>query len=169
MVKFIHHLGGIFRNIRKSVSESRGNPKFWSKKGGKVAIKIDKTNTSASSSSMEISSSTNNEKGTTEVVEDVEVPWRRHREKEHWALAISEFFVRQVFLDFRGRIKEHADVYLDRIDFSEKEKRKLAAGRRLKRVSITRDLTPPAKFSISIRLHQPNLQYYINNVGRSVT
>lgn len=51
-----------------------GEPKILVKKGGKVAIKIDKTNTSASSSSMEISSSTNNEKGTTEVVEDVEVP-----------------------------------------------------------------------------------------------
>jgi hypothetical protein len=30
-----------------------------------------------------------------------------------------------VFLDFRGRIKEHMDVYLDRIDFSEKEERKI--------------------------------------------
>jgi hypothetical protein len=42
--------------------------------------------------------------------------------------------------------------------------RKIAAGRCLKRVSIPRDLTPPAKVLISIRFHQPNLQYYINNV-----
>jgi hypothetical protein len=51
-----------------------GEPKILVRKGGKVAIKFDKTNTSASSSSMEKSSSTNNEKGITEVVEDVEVP-----------------------------------------------------------------------------------------------
>lgn len=54
-----------------------------------------------------------------------------------------------MFLDFGGRIKDLLDVYLDRIDFSEKEKRKIAAGRCLKRVSISRDLTPPAKFLIS--------------------
>lgn len=51
-----------------------GEPKILLRNGGKVAIKIDKMNTSASSSSMKKSSSTNNEKGTTEVVEDVEVP-----------------------------------------------------------------------------------------------
>jgi hypothetical protein len=51
-----------------------------------------------------------------------------------------------VFLDFSGRIKEHMDVYLERIDFSEKEQRKVAAGWWLKRVSITRDLPLPPSF-----------------------
>jgi hypothetical protein len=60
-------LGWHISECPKKCERVPGEPKILVRKGGKVAVKIDKANTSASSS-------TNNEKVTAEVVEDVEVP-----------------------------------------------------------------------------------------------